>query len=142
MTLAGIQSCHAGAFAVLGECDTLSTNPPLFVDRIHLVRQTCQFTAQQGSFWGSDVVPILGCVGSASVSCSFDSTSGVATFTVNPCSTRGQIGDDGGLIVASQSGCFFLDGPATTQYICTSQCGWSPTPAATKTWGSLKSTYR
>jgi hypothetical protein len=139
--LGGAQSCHAGSFAVPGECDTLSTDPPLFIDRIHLIRETCQFTAQQGSFLGSAIVPILGCVGSSSVSCSFDSTTGVATFTVNPCSTCCLIRDDAGLIVASQGGCFFLDGPATTQYICMSTC-WSPTPASVKTWGSVKSTYR
>ena len=138
--LAGGSRATAGAFAVPAGYDTLSTDPPRFIDRFHLVKEACLIRAEPGSFWGSTIVPILGCVGSATVSCSFDSLAGVATFSWNPCNSWGPLGDDPGLIVGSEGGCFFLDGPATTQYLCMGSS--SATPASTETWGLVKSIYR
>jgi len=138
----------AGAFAAPTlECDTLSTNPLRIVQRFHIFPEYhgCTIRAVSGSFQGSPIVPILGCVGSPNVSCSFDSLSGVATFSMAPlcgsCCAPGNTPDTPGLIVGGEGGCFFLDGEVTTQYLCPFACS-SATPSLPESWGRVRSIYR
>src|SRR5215510_11074619 len=80
-------SCFAGAMAVpVAGCDTLSTDPVRIVHHciIFAAHHGCTIRVSSGSFMGSPVVPLLGCVGSPDAPCSFDSLSGVATFSLSP----------------------------------------------------------
>jgi len=145
------RSGHAGAFCANAGCDTLSLNPLRVLDRLTFFddcscRTLCAVRVEPYSYQGSAIVPVLGGVGSATFTCSVDSTQGTATFTPPACITTHSwhFNEGTGVIVDSPDACFQvklyrIEGYWQPEVICFHD---APTAAVPETWGTIKATYR
>jgi len=140
---------RAGNFVAVAGCELLSQDPPRFrtdfgfVDT-HLFGPLCQVRIEPTSFNGSTLWPALACTAPPALSCAVDSA-GVAVFTANPCLDQWLIWNCS-ITTAGYPASFWarLIGPngAVEQVnLETFDCA-APTPAARRSWGSLKLLYR
>ena len=132
--------------------DTLNSSPLRILDHLAIYdicgcRTFCYAVIEPYSYKGSPIVPILGGVGSAELSCAVDTTLGTATFAPPSCITTNDWHFSGiGVIVGAPGACFqatlhradgLQEGP---EIICFGD--GAATPAAPETWGEIKAAYR